>query len=93
MEVYPGRIVYSKAGRDKGKHFIVIEKLDDEYVNICDGNMRRLDKPKRKKIKHLDITNAEAKSIIDKINAVKKLTNSDLRNCLSEFIEAQETIK
>lgn len=93
MELYTGKIVYSKAGRDRGKFFIVIDRLDNEYVSICDGNKRRLDKPKRKKIKHLNITDAEAESIIEKINSSKKITNSDIRKSLHEFIENQETEK
>jgi large subunit ribosomal protein L14e len=48
-----GRVVLAKAGRDKGKAFIIIQRLDDEYVLIADGAGRTIDKPKKKKIKHL----------------------------------------
>ena len=49
MDIGPGSIVYSKAGRDKGNYFVVMS-VDGEYVNICDGKGRKIDKPKRKKI-------------------------------------------
>lgn len=45
-----GRLVLSKAGRDKDNSFIVIDILDDNYVYICDGDIHTLDKPKKKKL-------------------------------------------
>ncbi|MGF0039538.1 KOW domain-containing RNA-binding protein [Peptoniphilaceae bacterium SGI.131] len=48
-----GQIAASKAGRDKGEVFIVYEIVDDEYVLVVDGKVRKIDKPKKKKIKHL----------------------------------------
>ena len=52
MDIGPGSIVYSKAGRDKGGYFIVMSQTG-EYISICDGKGRKTDKPKRKKIKHV----------------------------------------
>lgn len=51
-----GCAVLSKAGRDKNRFFAVIG-LSGEYALIADGHLRRLDKPKRKKLKHLQRTN------------------------------------
>ncbi len=52
-ELIPGQLVKSKAGRDKDRTFIIIAIIDDEYVTIVDGDLRRVEKPKRKKIRHL----------------------------------------
>ncbi|MHC1720045.1 MAG: RNA-binding protein [Clostridiaceae bacterium] len=52
-----GRMVYSKAGRDKGKLYIIIEALDNDYVLVCDGVLRTLNRPKKKKFMHLGMTN------------------------------------
>lgn len=52
MDIVKGRIVKAKAGRDKDKFFVVV----DVYKNtayICDGKIRRIEKPKRKNILHL----------------------------------------
>jgi ribosomal protein L14E/L6E/L27E len=51
-----GSIVFSRAGRDAGKFFIVVEIVDDKFVRIADGRMRPLSRPKLKKIKHLKAT-------------------------------------
>ena len=64
-----GQIVKSKAGRDSGKVFIIKDILDQDYVAIVDGKLRKLAKPKKKKIKHLmiykDIINIEKADIND----------------------------
>lgn len=52
----PGQVVISKSGRDKGRWFLVTELLDDQFVHLVDGKLRRLAKPKRKKIIHLQAT-------------------------------------
>lgn len=43
-----GQIVFSKCGRDKGRAFIVYD-FNEEYVFIVDGDLRKLEKPKKKK--------------------------------------------
>ena len=47
-----GRIVCSKAGRDKG-YFMVVVKQENGFLYVCDGKERPLEHPKRKNEKHL----------------------------------------
>lgn len=56
-DISPGQLVRSKAGRDKDRLFIIIGIIDDQYVTIVDGDLRRVEKPKRKKIRHLSKIN------------------------------------
>lgn len=48
-----GSIAVSLAGRDKGRVFIIVGVLDENHVLIADGRKRKIEKPKRKKLKHL----------------------------------------
>ena len=50
-----GRVVYSKAGRDKKRVFLIVGLNEDGTVDIADGKLRKLAKPKRKNLAHLDI--------------------------------------
>lgn len=50
-----GQIVYSKAGRDKGKVMAVISNSDSE-IFVVDGKERPLERPKLKNQKHLIVT-------------------------------------
>jgi ribosomal protein L14E/L6E/L27E len=87
-EFHYGQIVKSKAGRDKGKIFVIINKID-EYVYLVDGVVRRIDNPKKKKIKHVQPTNIIINSIKDKIEKDNKISNADIRK---QLVPYQETL-
>lgn len=80
-----GQIVYSKAGRDKYRYFMVVKILPDNYVLISDGETRPIEKPKRKKLKHLAVHNMVASDIKSKIESNSKIMNSDIRNSLKSM--------
>lgn len=62
-----GQLVKSVAGRDKNRWMIVIEVLDDKYVYLADGKTRKIEKPKKKQMKHLAKTNKIFKDISESI--------------------------
>lgn len=84
MDIMLGQVVYSKAGRDEGRIFIVTGFIDDKYVFVSDGDLRRLENPKKKKIKHLTVTNVVIEAISDKLGTGIKITNADIRKALAE---------
>ena len=75
-----GRIVCSKAGRDKD-YFMVVVKSEGDYVYVCDGKERPLDRPKRKNIKHLQFTNTVLETVSFK-------TNKQLKKALAAYRDA-----
>jgi large subunit ribosomal protein L14e len=80
-----GQVVYSKAGRDAGKGFIIVGILDDGNVLISDGDLRRIEKPKKKKIKHLDLTKDINITLGHKLENKLKVSNSDMRKALADL--------
>ena len=74
-----GKVVHSKAGRDMHRSFIVIGILNSEYVYISDGKLRKIEKPKKKKVKHLNFTGIVAEEIKDIILSEKEVTNSKIK--------------
>jgi len=77
-----GRVVYSKAGRDKGRFFIIVEHTDENYVYICDGDTRKIENTKKKKIKHLAFTNLTADNIKESLLVNGNISNSTIRKFL-----------
>lgn len=86
-----GHIVYSKCGHDKGKIFVVIDE-NDLYLYLVDGIKRLFKNPKRKKIKHVQVTNCICDDVIKKISkgncldldikmAIKNYVNIKSREC------------
>ncbi len=49
-----GMLAKSKAGHDKGNVYVIYD-VDDTYVYLVDGKIRKIDNPKKKKIKHVQV--------------------------------------
>lgn len=77
-----GRVVQSTQGRDAGRYFIILQVLDDQFVLMADGQSRKLDHPKKKRIKHL-----RPKPLLVETDGAsypnKHLQDSDLRSALA----------
>lgn len=84
MDISMADIVISLAGRDQGKLFYVIE-TDGTYVTIADGKGRKLENPKRKKLKHVRKVSRTDSRVAQKIASDDKVLNSELRRDLAVF--------
>ena len=51
-----GMLAKSKAGHDNGHVYVILE-VEDAYVYLVDGSVRKMDRPKKKKKKHVQIIN------------------------------------
>ena len=51
-----GIFAFSKAGHDKGKLYVIVAEEQD-YVYLCDGRLKKIDAPKKKRKKHIQIVN------------------------------------
>ncbi len=78
-EVAIGQLVKSKAGRDKDRVFVVIDIIDELYVLIADGDLRKMEKAKKKKIKHLSKFNIISEEIQKRFSSDKRISNLMLR--------------
>ena len=88
MEIDKSSLVVSKAGRDQGQLFYVID-ADEQYVYLADGKSRRLEKPKRKKRKHVRKLPQTDTRVAEKIRNGDKVLNSELRKELASFGQKQ----
>ena len=86
MNAAVGQIVISRAGRDAGRKFVVVRVIDDLYVEICDGDLRKVEKPKKKKIKHLNIPDDMAEGLAEKLKSGDRITNAEIRKALVDFV-------
>lgn len=80
-----GQIVHSKAGRDKNKYFIIVGILDDNYVLLADGDLRKINNPKKKKIKHLVFHDLIAEDIRQNLDENRKIIDADIRKSLDKY--------
>jgi ribosomal protein L14E/L6E/L27E len=80
-----GQIVHSKAGRDKDRYFIVIGVVDDNYVLVADGLLRKVNSPKKKKVKHLVFHDKCSEDLQKKLLGNERITDADLKKSLQSM--------
>lgn len=85
-EFTPGQVVISKSGRDKGCCFIVV-KSEGKFVFVVDGDLRKIENPKKKNHIHLKKTNTVFNDLADKLQKGEALRNSDFRKALSSITQ------
>ena len=77
-------VVVSTAGRDQGKLFYVVG-TDPVYLFLANGKDRTLEKPKRKKRKHIQKVLRSETRVAEKLRLGDKVLNSELRRDLAYF--------
>ncbi|MEG1804800.1 MAG: KOW domain-containing RNA-binding protein [Clostridia bacterium] len=85
-----GQVVYSKQGRDKGTYFIVYKIIDSNYVEIVDGKIRKLENPKKKKLKHLTLKPQVMLKVADKIKSGTTIFDNEIKGGLKVFNKDNE---
>ena len=75
-------VVVSTAGRDSGDWFYVIAE-DPIYLYLANGKDRSLDKPKRKKRKHVQKVLRSETRVAEKLRTGGKVLNGELRRDLA----------
>lgn len=84
MERYErGMLVWSRAGHDCGQLYVILD-VQGEYVFLTDGRLKPLEKPKKKKIKHIQAVRTipeELESIMD-----GNVKNEDIRRVIRRFL-------
>ena len=90
LKVETGRVVRSKAGRDEGKYFVVIALDGDEFALVADGDRRGVEKPKRKRLKHLFFTEETISGLQSRLEAGETVENHELRKWLAAYRQKEE---
>ena len=75
-------VVVSTAGRDAGTWFYVVNE-EQNFLFLANGKDRTLDKPKRKKRKHVQKVLRSETRVAAKIRNGDKVLNSELRRDLA----------
>lgn len=82
-----GQIVYSKAGRDSGKYYCVVEIVSEDRVKIADGDLRRIKRAKTKNVKHLQSDGDVLAKVADKLKNGQQVFDAELYSALRFYNE------
>jgi len=84
VELKPGQLVRSLAGRDRGKHYLVLSELDPKYVLLVDGLSRPVNRPKKKNKAHLQHYDRRVK--LGEALDVNSINDSQVIRAIKELI-------
>ncbi len=83
-------VVISTTGRDTGGIYYVIQS-DPNYLYLANGKDRTLEKPKRKKRKHVEKVLRSETRVAQKLRAGDKVLNSELRRDLANLSQNMQS--
>ena len=81
-DIFISDVVISTTGRDQGELFYVID-TELPYLLLANGKDRTLDKPKRKKCKHVQKVLRSETRVALKLQKGDKVLNGELRRDLA----------
>ncbi len=86
-----GQLVTSRAGRDRGKPYLVVEVLPGPFVRVADGAGRRVAAAKRKNLRHLVLHRAVAGELAAGRTG-GRITDEQVRQALQRLLAGAETL-
>ncbi|MFG6331403.1 MAG: KOW domain-containing RNA-binding protein [Lachnospiraceae bacterium] len=90
VRVEEGMFARSLAGHDKDRLYVII-RTEAEYVWLVDGIARTLEKPKKKKIRHIQVIHRFAEPVKKALESGTPLQNEQIRKIIqSEGRNRQE---
>lgn len=90
MEYQSGQVVYSKSGHDKGDTLMVLF-VEGAYVYLADGKRRKIEKPKRKKMIHVQPTGYVDTVLTDKLAEGAYVLDADIAKAIKKYKKLAET--
>lgn len=87
-----GQLVVSRAGRDQGKAYVVVEDSGEGFVKVADGTQRRVAHAKRKNLRHLIVHPAVAEEIAEAGVAGGRIADEQVRQALQRLLGEAEAL-
>lgn len=86
MEYQIGQVVYSKSGHDKGGIMMILS-LEGAYAYLADGRRRKLERPKKKKLIHIQPTRYVDAELAGRLKQNKYVLDADIAKALKSYQE------
>lgn len=76
-----GMLAKSLTGHDSGTLYVII-RVEEEYVYLVDGRIRTMDKPKKKKKKHVQIIKEIQQTVVEKLQNNQTIQNEEIKRII-----------
>ena len=82
MNILMGQLVTSNAGRDQADVYLVVGIKENKYLLLVNGRERKLNNPKQKNIRHVNVLEAIALDVAEKLRSDMKITDEEVRQAI-----------
>ena len=80
-----GKFATSKAGHDKGQFYVIVG-CEGDFVYLCDGRLKPLAAPKKKRLKHIQlIQRTVSEELLRKLRNHEKIMDEEIKYCLRHY--------
>lgn len=80
-----GQFVVSKAGHDKGALYVVTAREGD-FVYLCDGRLKMLRAPKKKRCKHVQPINEQIEpELLRRLAGGERVFDEEIKHAIKEY--------
>ncbi len=77
-----GRVAVSTAGRDARRAFLVVGLSGEGYVLLADGDLRKMERPKKKKLRHVRLEPAVAEEVREQLTQGGYVQDAQIRKSI-----------
>ena len=87
-----GQFAFSKAGHDKGALYVVVGCQGD-FVYLCDGRLKLMASPKKKRLKHIQPVNRQVdKELLCRLKTGQRVRDEEIKFAIKQY-RGQSEIK
>ena len=86
-----GQFVFSKAGHDKGALYVVVD-CEEDFAYLCDGRLKPLSSPKKKRLKHIQPVNRKVEAeLFSRLTKGGQVRDEEIKYAIRQYKEKSET--
>ena len=80
-----GQLAISKAGHDKDTLYVIVGQEKD-FVYLCDGRLKTPEKPKKKRLKHVQLVNRTVdQALLKRLQSGEKVYAEEIKYALKQY--------
>lgn len=84
-----GKLAVSRSGHDKGQHYVIVGE-DDRYVFLADGDLKPVEKPKKKNRKHIQVIKNLPEAVDDILKESVPAKNLEIKRAIKLYLKQEE---
>ncbi len=82
LNISIGQLVTSNAGRDQTNVYLVVGINKNKLLLLANGRERKLNNPKQKNIRHVNVLKSIAQGVAEKLQSGVKISDEELRQAI-----------